>query len=79
MKVTFPIDNKVRHINVPNLLIVNRISFGIIKLFLINKHPVFWRLKYRHFKPLIKRIKDYKNFEIVSVNTQHGEDVRIFL
>lgn len=79
MKVTFPTGNRARHINVPNLLIVNRISFGIVKLFLITKHPVFWGLKYKQFKPFFKRIKDYKNYEIVSVKTRQGEDVRIFL
>lgn len=79
MKVTFPTGKGIRKIKVPNMLIVNRLSFGLIKLFLITQHPIFWKIKYKQFKPFLKKAKQYKNYEIVSVKTRQGETVRICL
>ncbi len=79
MKVVYPKNNLNKTIKIPNWLIFNRVLFGALKLFLITKHPLFLKLRYSHLKPLIKRAKDYKGFEIVTVNGRHGEMVSVFL
>lgn len=79
MKIVFPTNEKIRCIKIPNCLIVNRLSFGILKLILAFKIPRIFRIKYKLIKPFIKTANQYKNFEIVSVKTRQGEDVRIFL
>ncbi len=79
MKVVYPKNNSTKTIRIPNWLIFNRVLFGMLKMFLVLKHPLFLKLKYRQIKPLIKRTKDYKGFEIVTVNGRHGETVRVYL
>lgn len=79
MKVVYPKNNSTKTIRIPNWLIFNRVLFGMLKMFLVLKHPLFLKLKYRQIKPLIKRAKDYKGFEIVTVNGRHGETVRVYL
>ncbi len=79
MKVTFPTGKGTRNIKIPNALIVNRVSFGIIKFFLAIQHPKFWKIKYKQIKPFLKKIKHYKNYEIVSIKTRQGENIRISL
>ena len=79
MKVVYPKNNSNKTIKIPNWLIFNRILFGVLKLLLITKHPLFLKLRYRQLKPLVKRAKDYKGFEIVTVNGRHGETVRVYL
>lgn len=79
MKVAFPANGKTMCIKIPNLLIANRLSFGILKLFLAFKIPFVFRIKYKHIKPLIKKAKQYKNFEIVNVKTRQGETIIVSL
>ena len=79
MKVVYPKNNSTKTIKIPNWLIFNRVLFGTLKLFLITKHPLFRKLRYRHIKPFIKKAKEYKGFEIVTVNGRHGETVRFFI
>ena len=79
MKVTFPANGKTICIKIPNFIIANRLSFGILKIFLAFKIPFVFRIKYKHIKPLIKKAKQYKNFEIVNVKTRQGETVIVSL
>ncbi|MBO5333760.1 MAG: hypothetical protein J6B37_06575 [Clostridia bacterium] len=79
MKVVYPMNNTTKTIRIPNWLVFNRVLFGALKLFLITKHPLFLKLRYRQIKPLIKKAREYKGFEIVTVNGRHGETVRVFL
>ena len=79
MKVAFPANGKTMCIKIPNLLIANRLSFGILKLFLAFKIPFVFRIKYKHIKPLIKKAKQYKNFEIVNDKTRQGETIIVSL
>ena len=79
MKVTFPANGKTKCIKIPNSLIANRLSFGILKTFLAFKIPFIFRIKYKHIKPFIKKAKQYKNFEIVNVKTRQGETVIVSL
>lgn len=79
MKVAFPTNGKTRCIKIPNFLIANRLSFGILKLFIVFKVPFIFTIKYKHIKPLIKKAKQYKNFEIVNVKTRQGETVIVSL
>ena len=79
MKVVFPTNGKTSCIKIPNFLIANRLSFGILKLILIFKIPFVFRIKYKHIKPFIKKAKQYKNFEIVNVKTKQGENIIVSL
>lgn len=78
MKAVFQINGKTRCIKIPSFLIANRLSFGILKLILGFKIPKIFIIKYKQIKPFIKTANQHKNFEIVSVKTRQGEDVRIF-
>ncbi len=79
MKVVFPTNGKTKCIKIPNSLIANRLSFGILKLFLVFKIPFIFRIKYKYIKPLIKKANQYKNFEIVNVKTKQGKNVIVSL
>lgn len=79
MKVAFPTNGKTRCIKIPNSLIVNRLSFGLLKLILVFKIPFVFAIKYKNIKPFIKKAKQYKNFEIVNVNTRQGETIIVSL
>ena len=77
MKVVFPINQKTIRIRIPNVLIFNRFSFWLIKLIFGFRFYPLARIKYKEFKPLIKMIKSYKDFEIVNINTRQGENIII--
>lgn len=79
MKVTFPTNGKTKCIKIPNSLIANRLSFGILKLILVFKIPFIFTIKYKHIKPFLKKVKQYKNFEIVNVKTRQGETIIVSL
>ncbi|MBR5245799.1 MAG: hypothetical protein IKV25_00325 [Clostridia bacterium] len=79
MKVVYPKNNVIKTKKVPNGLLFNRFLFWILKLFLITNNYLFLKIKYKHIKPIIKKAKLYKNFEIVTINSRQGETVRIFL
>ncbi len=79
MKVEFPVNQKAKCIKIPNALILNRFTFCILKLiFRRFFHPIM-RIKYKHIKPIIKKAREYKDFEIVTINSRQGDIVRIFL
>ncbi len=79
MKVTFPANGQEKNLKIANWILFNPISFGILKLFLIRYNRVFFKVKYKHLKPAIKVSKQYKNFEIVSVDNKNGDTVKVFL
>ncbi len=79
MKVAFPANGKTRCIKIPNLLIVNRLSFGLLRLILVFKIPFIFSIKYKNIKPFIKKAKQYKNFEIVNVKTGQGETIIVYI
>ncbi len=79
MKVVFPTNGKTKSIKVPNFLIANRLSFGILKLILVFWAPVIYKVKYKHIKPFIKLANQYKDYEIVTIKTRQGEIVKIYL
>ncbi len=79
MKAVFPTNGKTRCIKIPNFLIANRLSFGILKLIFAFKIPEIFRIKYKHIKPFIKMANQYKNFEIVTVKSRQGDIVKISL
>lgn len=79
MKVVYPKNNVIKTKRIPNGLLFNRFLFCILKLFLITKHYLFFKIKYKHIKPIIKKAKEYKNFEIVTIYNRQGETIRIFL
>lgn len=79
MKVVFPVNQKVIRIKIPNILLLNRFTFFLIKLiFGIWFYPLT-KIKYKQIKPLIKMAKGYKGFEIVNVKTQNGENIIVCL
>lgn len=79
MKVVYPKNNIIKTKKIPNWLFFNRVLFGILKLFLITKHYLFFKIKYKHIKPVIKKAKNYKGFEIVNINTRQGESISVYL
>ncbi len=79
MKVIYPKNSVIKSTKIPNFLLLNRFLFGLLKLFLITKHKLFFRIKYKHIKPIIKMTKNYKNFEIVNVKSRQGDEVKILL
>ena len=79
MKVAFPVNQKTKCIKIPNVLILNRFTFCILKLIFRRYFNPLMKIKYKHIKPLIKKAKKYKNFEIVNINTRQGENIIISL
>ena len=79
MKVIYPKNSLIKTTKIPNCLLFNRFLFGLLKLFLITKHKLFFKIKYKHIKPVLKMAKNYKDFEIVNVKSRHGDIVRILL
>lgn len=79
MKVIYPKNQVIKSTKIPNCLLFNRFLFGILKLFLITKHPLFLKIKYKQIKPIVKMAKNYKNFEVVNVKSRQGDVVRILL
>lgn len=79
MKVVYPKNNIIKTKKIPDWLFFNRVLFGILKLFLITKHYLFFKIKYKHIKPVIKKAKNYKGFEIVNINTRQGESISVYL
>ncbi len=79
MKVEFPVNQKTIRIKIPNFFIFNRFTFWILKLiFGVRFYPLV-KIKYRYIKPIIKKAKEYKGFEIVNINTRQGENIIISL
>ncbi len=79
MKVVFPVNQKTVQIRIPNALLLNRFTFWLFKLiFGLRFYPLI-KIKYKEIKPLIKMIKNYKGYEIVTVNTKQGEKIVICL
>ncbi len=79
MKITFPVNQKRKCIKIPNALIFNRFTFCILKLiFGLYFNPLL-KIKYKHIKPIIKKAKTYKGYEIVNINTRQGENIIISL
>lgn len=79
MKVVYPKNNIIKTKKIPDWLFFNRVLFGILKLFLITKHYLFFKIKYKHIKPVIKKAKNYKGFEIVNINTRQGKSISVYL
>ena len=79
MKVTFPVNQKTKCIKIPNALILNRFTFWIIKLIFRRYFNPLMKIKYKHIKPIVKKTKSYKDFEIVNINTRQGENIIISL
>ncbi len=79
MKVSYPKNSVMKTKKIPNWILFNRVGFGIIKLFLVTKHPLFFKIKYKQLKPIIKKAKEYKGCEIVSVDSRNGDNVKVFL
>ena len=79
MKVTFPVNQKTKCIKIPNALILNRFTFWILKLIFGLRFYPFLKVRYKHIKPVLKMAKSYNDFEIVSVKSRQGDEVRILL
>lgn len=79
MKVVYPKNQVIKSTKIPNCLLFNRFSFGLLKLFLTTKHILFLKIKYKHIKPIVKMAKNYKDYEIVTVVSRQGNTVRILL
>lgn len=79
MKIIYPKNQVIKTKKIPNAFLFNRFSFGLLKLFLVTKSFMFFKMKYKHIKPVIKLAKSYKDFEIVNINTRQGDEVRILL
>ena len=79
MKVEFPINQKTKCIKIPNALIFNRFTFCILKLIFRRYFNPFMKIEYKHIKPVIKKTKTYKGYEIVNINTRQGENIIISL
>lgn len=79
MKVAFPVNQRTKCIKIPNALILNRFTFCILKLIFRRFFNPFGKVKYKHIKPLVKKAKSYKGFEIVNVKTQNGENIIVCL
>lgn len=79
MKIIYPKNSVIKTTKIPNGLLFNRFSFGLLKLFLATKHILFLKMKYKHIKPVLKMAKNYKDFEIVNVKSRQGDTVRILL
>lgn len=79
MKVIYPKNQVIKYTKIPNCLLFNRFLFCILKLFLITKHTLFFKIRYKHIKPVVKMAKSYKDYEIVTVESRKGDVVRILL
>jgi len=79
MKIVYPKNQVIKCTKIPNCLLFNRFVFGLLKLFLITKHTLFIKIKYKHIKPVVKMAKNYKDYEIVTVKSRQGDIVRILL
>ncbi len=79
MKVAFPVNQKTKCIKIPNSLILNRFTFCILKLIFRRYFYPLMKIKYKHIKPIVKKTKSYKGFEIVNINTRQGENIIISL
>ncbi len=79
MKIIYPKNQVIKCTKIPNCLLFNRFLFGILKLFLITKHTLFFKIRYKHIKPVIKMAKNYNDYEIVTVESRQGDTVRILL
>lgn len=81
--MTVKVNDKDKNIKikVPNWLVANRFTFGILKCVLksITGIRQIRKIKYKHIKPFIKHANEYKNYEIVTINTQQGAVVKIYL
>ena len=78
MKIIYPKNQVIKTTEIPNAFLFNRFSFGLLKLFLVTKSFMFFKMKYKHIKPVIKLAKSYKDFEIVNINTKKLPCIRIF-
>lgn len=79
MKIIYPKNQVIKCTKIPNCLLFNRFIFAILKLFLITKHTLFFKIRYKHIKPVVKMAKNYKDYEIVTVESRQGDIVRILL
>ena len=79
MKIIYPKNQVIKTTKIPNAFLFKRLSFGLLKLFLVTKSFVFFKIKYKHIKPVLKMAKSYNDFEIVSVKSRQGDEVRILL
>ncbi len=79
MKVVFPVNQKTIRIRIPNVLIFNRFTFWFLKMIFGVKYYPLVKIKYKDIKPVIKKAKTYKGFEIVNINTRQGENIAIYL
>lgn len=79
MKIIYPKEQVIKTVKIPNCLLINRFSFTLLKLFLISKHAIFYKIKYRYIKSVIKATSKYKDFEIVNVKSRNGDTVKILL
>ncbi len=79
MKIAFPKNNVTKTVEIPNWLLLNRVAFGILKLFLLTKSSLFFKIKYKQLKPVVKAAKKYKGCEIVTVHSHNGDEVKVFL
>lgn len=79
MKVVFPVNQKTICIRIPNVLIFNRIIFWLLKMIFGVKYYPLIKIRYKDIKPVIKKAKTYKGFEIVNINTRQGENIIISL
>ncbi len=77
MKVVFPVNQKTMCLKIPSALIINRFSFWLIKIIFGLKFHTLFKIKYKHIRPIIKKSKEYKDFEIVNISTRQGEKVVI--
>ena len=62
MKIVYPKNNIIKTKKIPNWLFFNRFLFSVLKLFLITKHYLFFKIKYKHIKPIIKKSKAVQKF-----------------
>ncbi len=79
MKINYSINHTVKTIKIPNAFLFNRFLFGILKLFIFAKSFVFFKIKYKQIKPVLKMAKNYSDFEIVNVKSRQGYEIRILL
>lgn len=79
MKIIYPKNQVIKCTKIPNCLLFNRFLFGILKLFLTTRHVLIFKIKYKHIKPVVKMVKNYKDYEIVTVKTRNGNVVKILL
>lgn len=79
MKIIYPKNQVIKCTKIPNCLLLNRFLFGLLKLFLVTRHSLFFKIKYKHIKPIVKMAKNYKDYEIVNIKSRQGDTVRILL